>query len=165
MLKSGGKKYLTGLNRVKILISKKAILSGILLILITIFTLCENPSSVKQTIVIKTLVRGKLQTGKYSVFWDGKDESNKFVEPGTYLVWLYARTFTYEIRITALQGGVTGINDSTTAPVYGNWGLTELLQNHPEPFRIQSGTNIPFIIGEDVAGQTVEITVRKEKDE
>jgi len=127
-----------------------------------IFCLCEDPVSSNQPEVIKTLVQGRLNTGQYSVFWDGKDENNNFVEPGTYLVWLTARSFTYEIKMTALSGGA-GSNDSTTVPIYGDWGLTELLQNHPEPFRIKSGTNIPFIIGADAASQTVVLTVRKEK--
>jgi len=125
---------------------------------------CDDPASATNTVVVQTLVHGQLPAGQYSVFWDGRDEKNAFMGEGTYLVWLYARDFTYEIQVTALSGGVTGVNDSTTAPIFGNWGLTELLPNHPEPFRIKSGTNIPFIIGEDAADKTVEITVRKEAD-
>ncbi|MCD6115835.1 hypothetical protein J7K93_02370 [bacterium] len=140
---------------------RKILLMSAASLLYSIFCLCTDPVSSDKSKVIKTLVQGKLNAGQYSVFWDGKDEKNNFVEPGTYLVWLTARSFTYEIRMTALTGGA-GSNDSTTVPIYGDWGLTELLQNHPDPFRIKCGTNIPFIIGDDAASQTVVLTVRKE---
>lgn len=136
--------------------NKRYILSIFLLILFG----CSNPlSEEEEKAVVKTLVSGTLPLGEYVVFWDGTDEKNQSVPPGTYYARLYSRNFTHQIEMTALEGGKGISNDSS----YSNPGIqliTQLKQNHPNPFYIKDGTNIPFTLSEEVS---VQLTIRNKK--
>ena len=94
--------------------------------------------------------------GEFTIFWDGTDDKNKPLSAGIYYVRLWTRTFSHQIEITALHGAFTTSNDSTeffTTPTF----ITELLQNHPEPFKISEGTNIAFKMSESTQ---LQLTIR-----
>ena len=120
---------------------------------------CSDPLSEDEDAVIRTLVQGILPSGEYVWFWDGTDDSGAFVPAGTYYARLYSRDFTYQIEMTALEGGSGESNDMHLYNE-GVQPLTKLEQNRPNPFRIRDGTNIPFFIDEITASVPVQLTVR-----
>ena len=118
---------------------------------------CKNPiSEEEQNAIVNTLVSGTLSAGEYVLFWDGTNARGQTVSPGTYYARLYATAFTYQIEMTALEGGTGTSNDSSYASP-GLQPLTQLGQNHPNPFPIQDGTNIPFTLSQATA---VQLTIR-----
>lgn len=131
----------------------------ILLFITSIFFRCTDPLSADEEAVVKELFRGIIPMGRYSDFWDGKDEEGNFVTEGTYYARLESRDFTYQIEMTANAGG-TG--NSNRADIFdeGFQPLTNLEQNTPDPFLIRDGTNIPFTIDELAETITVILTIR-----
>ncbi|MFH1942202.1 MAG: hypothetical protein ABIL68_08850 [bacterium] len=121
---------------------------------------CRQPlSEQEKDAIVKTLVEGILPSGEYILFWDGTDENDQFVPVGTYYARLYSRDFTYQIEMTAKEGG-TGVSNRDELINEGLQPLTKLEQNRPNPFNIQDGTNIPFTIDDQTANTTVQLTIR-----
>jgi hypothetical protein len=121
-----------------------------------IFTVCSDPLSEKEN-VIRTLINGPVASGEYSVFWDGMNEKNDFCEPGTYIALLYTRNFTLLDTLTALPGK----SDKTNRNEYyydTPQLIDDMLDNQPDPFLIEEGTNIKFQISQDVS---IRLTIQK----
>jgi hypothetical protein len=130
----------------------------LLLIICSLCSLhCSDPlSEEEKAAIVTTIVSGPFESGEYVIFWDGTNDQGGTVRAGTYYARLWSRDFTHQIQMTALEGGKTGVNDSSfVAP--GFQPITKLLQNHPEPFPIRSGTNIPFTLA---SSASIELTIR-----
>jgi hypothetical protein len=119
---------------------------------------CSNPASNDEKNVIKILIDEPLPVGRYVVFWDGTDSNNKPLSAGNYKARLDTHSYVFEIDLTALDGTANASNDSSQIPILLPQLVTLLDQNHPNPFRIRDGTNIPFSISEY---SPVRLTIRK----
>ena len=120
---------------------------------------CSNPLSQNDKNVVKILINEREPVGKYTVFWNGTDSNNKPVPAGSYKARFVTQSYVFEIDMTALDGTAGKSNDSTRIPILLPQLETLLEFNHPEPFRIRDGTNIPYSISEDYT--TVQLTIRK----
>jgi len=100
-----------------------------------------------------------MEQGSYVVFWNGKNEKNEYVTPGTYYARLYSRNFTHQEEMTALEGG-TGVSNDSSYYSKEIQLITLLKEITPNPFKIQDGTNIPFTLDES---QTIQLTIRDKK--
>ena len=109
--------------------------------------------------VEKTLIHAYLEMGEYILFWNGTNDKNEILGSGSYFVRLFSDAFSDQIEMTALEGGGNASNDSTFINL-GYQSITELLQNHPNPFKIKDGTNIHFKLAE---ATTIQITIRNRK--
>lgn len=110
---------------------------------------CENPlkEDKKKELVITFIDDYFLDTGRYVFFWDGKDENRKYVRPGRYIVLLEIKDQQDQEYITAEEGGKAETNDQSHFEP-GYWIDHDLEEPYPEPFRVQSGINIPVLIAE-----------------
>ena len=121
---------------------------------------CSDPlSEQEEEFTVKTLFNGPLAEGRYVFFWDGTDDNNKYVSGGTYYARLYSRDFTFQITLTAQDGGTSVSNDSSLADP-GYQPLPQLDQNVPNPFKIRNGTNLPFSIDADYS---IRLTIRNKE--
>ena len=126
------------------------------LLILTFIMACSNPLSEREN-VVRTLLEGPLPSGEYSVFWDGRNEKDKFCDPGTYIALLYARNFTLIDTLTALPGNSDKTNRNEY--YYDTPQLIDDMENNdPDPFLIEEGTNIKFEISQDVS---VRLTIQK----
>ena len=128
------------------------------LILVFLFFMgCSDPlSREEEGVLVKTLYDGPLAAGRYVVFWDGTGDDQKFVQAGTYYARLYSRDFTFQIEMTAQDGG-TGVPNDSSLSDPGYQPLPGLEQNRPNPFKIRNGTNLPFTLDNTY---TIRLTVR-----
>ena len=117
---------------------------------------CSDPSSSDDKYIVKTLIDEYWGQGQYVEFWDGTDDKNKPLPAGTYYVRLWTRNYSNQITIEAQDGLFRTSNDSTVFFPTATF-ITLLEQNHPDPFRIREGTNIPFQLAES---GTIELTIR-----
>lgn len=117
---------------------------------------CDWFSNDDEEAVVKNLLKGYWPMGEYIIFWDGTNEKGETVSHGTYYVRLYSELFSDQKKMTALEGGGNASNDSTFINE-GFQSITELLQNHPNPFKVKDGTNVHFKLSQ---GMTIELTVR-----
>lgn len=131
-----------------------------LFFLIVLMLGCSDPlSEEEKKAVVTTLFTGFLESGEYSFFWNGKNEAGENAQAGTYYARLYSLNFTHQIEMSAWEGG-SGVSNDSSYIAPGFQPITHLLQNHPNPFLIRSGTNIPFTLSTSV---TVELTIRNQK--
>ena len=110
---------------------------------------CSDPLSDNENIV-RTLISGPLQAGQYSVFWDGTDDKDNFVEAGQYVALLYTRNFTLIDTLNALPGTEEKYNRNdyyNDVPVL----MDEMYDNEPDPFYIEDGTNLRFGISSETS--------------
>lgn len=114
-----------------------------------ILSACSNPIKEDKDTLIRTLVDDPLRAGIYMKYWDGKDNNQKTVAPGTYICRFWAEDYGNEIEMNAKEGtsgksadatGTGGLffDDSRIPPNY------DLEQNFPDPFYAKDGTNIRF---------------------
>ena len=135
---------------------KKIFIFGLLTVCLLIMSVCSDPSSSDDKYIVKTLIDEYWGQGQYTEFWDGTDDNNKPLPAGTYYVRLWTKNYSNQIKIEAQDGTFRTTNDSTVffpTPTF----ITLLEQNHPNPFRILEGTNIPFQLAES---GTIELTIR-----
>ncbi len=118
---------------------------------------CSDPLSSDEDAVVKTLLDGPLEGGRYVLFWDGTDDTGHSVQPGTYYARLFSRDFTFQVQMTALAGGGTGVSNDSSMWDPGYQPLPGLEQNTPNPFKIKDGTNLPFTLD---AAYSIRLTVR-----
>lgn len=104
---------------------------------------CKNPVSAQKVIILidDYLIDG----GKYVFYWDGKNEDKQYVEPGDYVVVLEIKDWQQQEIITAIKGGSPGENNQSHFEP-GFWQYPELLEPFPNPFKVQSGVNIPILL-------------------
>ena len=123
------------------------IISSLLIVsLIAVMTACENPFKVeKKKEEIKRLVDDYFANGRYTVFWNGKDNKGKWISAGKYIYVMEAGDFVDQFIMTAQEGG-SGKNIDSTEAIIGGIYFFDLEQNSPEPFKIKDGTNIRFQI-------------------
>lgn len=137
------------------------ILISILLTILFLSCLnCKNPfkeEKKKQEIII--LVDDYLiESGRYILFWDGKDKNKKYIEPGKYIVFLEIKDWQDQEFITAETGGKVGKNNKSRFEP-GFWYSPDLEEPFPNPFQIKSGVNIPVLISEP---SRVKLTIFKD---
>ena len=121
----------------------------IVVILVTLTWRCENPLSEekKKQQVLLFIDDYFPEIGRYFFYWDGKDENRKYVNPGRYIVLLEIKDFQDQHYITIEEGGKPNQNDKSHFEP-GFWTYTELEPTDPNPFKVQSGTNIIMRLSE-----------------
>ena len=121
---------------------------------------CENPlKEEKKKQEVLRLVDDYLASGRYNIFWDGKDSKGKYISAGKYIYVMEAGDFTDQFFMNAQEGGTGKLNDSTFYEPWPGYIGHELGQNSPEPFKIKNGTNIPFRVG---PAARVRVTIYKD---
>ena len=60
-----------------------------------------RPKEDKDTLV-RTLIEGSIDPGKYVIFWNGKDKNKNLLGGGNYICKFYTRDYGDEIELTAL---------------------------------------------------------------
>lgn len=119
---------------------------------------CSDPASSDRKYIVKTLIEEEYwPEGQYSIFWDGTDDENNLLAPGTYYVRLWSRNFTHQIEMTAESGRFSEYNDDGTYSMITETLITLLYQNKPDPFIISEGTCIPFDLAEPAR---IQLTIR-----
>jgi len=144
----------------KFLLTLIKILSIIIIVASFGILRCSNPADKeKERIVIRILVDDYLEdTGRYVFYWDGKDKNRKYITPGKYIYAIQTKTFQDFDYFTAEAGGKEGENNEEHLEP-GFWNDFELEKAYPDPFKIMSGVNIPFLLSEPAK---VKITIYQE---
>jgi len=139
---------------------KKFINIFILFLVILSVISCKNPfkEEKKKEPVIILLHEYLEESGKYIVYWDGKDENGKYVQPGRYIYLMEVKTFQDQDVMTAEAGGKLGKNNEQHFEP-GFWTDFELGHAYPDPFKILEGVNIPIIVSQPA---TVKLSIYKE---
>ncbi len=114
---------------------------------IALLTGCKNPFNEEKT---KVLIRDEVfynpPMGRYVYYWNGLDNKGKTIKPGRYIVILEMKNFQDQDYVTALEGGKPG--SAETGYRYYNeiWTKNELGLIEPNPFHINAGCAITFIL-------------------
>jgi len=142
---------------------KTNLTSVALLLLAAMLSLqCKNPfkseEAQKQRILILVNNEYLAETGRYVAYWDGKNSNGQYIVAGKYIVLMEAKNFNDQTFVTAEEGGKTGGNNHQHLEP-GFWSHYELEAPYPNPFKIQSGVNIPFLVPQ--AGR-VKISIYKD---
>lgn len=98
------------------------------------------------------------ETGRYVFYWDGKDDNKKYVKPGRYIYAMQTKEYDSWEYVTVNTGGKTGANNEEHFEP-GFWHSFELEEAFPNPFELEAGTNIPFLVSEKAR---VKILIYKE---
>lgn len=121
---------------------------------------CGDPLSDREDIV-RILAEGLMTSGQYSIFWDGRDNKNQFVEAGTYFALLYTQDFSLIDTLTALAGGTKEKTNWNQYDYHNPQLMDEMENNEPDPFYIVEGTNIRFRLSRDINAR---LTIQKPKE-
>lgn len=121
--------------------------SLVIVFILLFLTACENPLKEEQKkervlIFFDEYVR---ETGRYILYWDGKDENRNYVDPGRYIVLLEIKDWQDQEYIVVQDGGKAGKNNQSRFEP-GYWLSNDLEVPFPDTFRVASGTNIPFVL-------------------
>ena len=110
---------------------------------------CKDPlGDDKKKPLVRTLLNESLpQSGKYIVYWNGKDDNGEYITPGKYIIILEVRDLQDTDFVTAVGGGKPGENNEGNV-IPGFYINSRLEPPYPNPFEILSGVNIPFIVHE-----------------
>lgn len=120
------------------------------IIIFILFTLsltlsCQNPlkEEKKKEKVITFIDDYLIDGGKYYFYWNGMDENRTFVDAGDYIVLFEVKDLQMQEMVTAQSGGTPNENNvSRFEPSF--WRDNELLEPFPNPFKVQSGLNVPI---------------------
>ncbi len=121
---------------------------------------CENPlkEEQKKERVLIFADDYLAETGRYVLYWDGKNEQRKYVEPGRYIVLLEIKDWQDQEYIVAEPGGKPQENNRARFEP-GYWLSNDLETPFPDTFRVESGTNIPIVLS---APNRVKISIYKD---
>jgi hypothetical protein len=120
---------------------------------------CNPFKEEKKKELVKVLVNDYLgETGRYVVYWDGKDKNGKYIFAGKYIYLLEVKDFQDQDFMTAEEGGRPGANNQEHFET-GIWSNFELEPASPNPFKIKDGVNIPFLVSQPA---TVKISIFKD---
>lgn len=136
------------------------IFSACLIILLAVS--CDPVSREESEAIVRFIIDGPMEMGKYTKFWDGHNNKGDYVDPGIYYVRLYSKDFSDQVSITVEEGGSNAANYDEKID-YGSFGFTQLSGVEPNPFKVKNGTNISFIIGGEDAGKTIQLSIRNRK--
>lgn len=120
----------------------------VILLAVLIFTgNCSNPfkEENKKELVLEFINDRFDFPGRFILFWDGKDEKGNFVTPGRYIVLLEIKSWQDQEYVTVEEGGKDRANDQSRGEP-GYWIDHDLQEPFPNPFRVQSGVNIPILL-------------------
>ena len=111
---------------------------------------CSDPASANKETLVRTLPTVPLNPGEYSYFWDGKDDSDQYVEPGRYYCELYEATVGDTIQMTVLEGGEASLPYFPNPERIGSPSASTIIlyYNQPDPFHVKEGTKIYFTLPE-----------------
>ncbi len=124
---------------------------------------CSDPLSKNKEAIVRILLDEPLERARYKVFWDGKNDKEQYVTPGTYWAILYTSEFDDQLSMLVQEGGITEANYEGEVTEYGSFGFLELVSIEPDTFKVKEGTNITFIIDDQAAGKTVRLDIRNKK--
>lgn len=125
---------------------------------------CSDPLSGEGEAVVRILVDEPLVMARHTIYWDGKNDKEQYVSPGTYYARLYNNIQSDDQQSMLVQEGGTPEANFQGQPVeYGSYGIFEIESIEPDTFKVKEGTNITFIIGDRAAGNTVRLVIRNKK--
>jgi hypothetical protein len=125
---------------------------------------CSDPLSGGGEAVVRILVDEPLEMARYTIYWDGKNNKEEYVSPGTYYALLYNNIQSDDQQSMQVQeGGVPEANFKGQLIEYGSHGIFEIESIEPDTFKVKEGTNITFIIGDRAAGEIVRLVIRNKK--
>ncbi|MBN1480337.1 hypothetical protein JXA70_08710 [candidate division KSB1 bacterium] len=128
----------------------KIILACFVVVSILISIQCSNPfKSEEKKELVNYFFNDILElTGRYVLYWDGKDNNNNYITPGRYIIVLIIKDWQDQLYVTAEPGGKVGANDKSHFEP-GYWQFNELEPTDPDSsFQIQAGVNIRFLLAE-----------------
>ena len=141
------------------ILKKLSLFLMIIFVIVTTIT-CSNPfeeETLKEEVIV--LLHEYLgESGRYVIYWDGKDKNDKYISPGKYIYLLDIKGVQDQDYLRALEGGKPGENNEGHFEP-GVWTHTELQPAYPDPFKVYAGINIPFLLS--VPG-TVKLTIYKD---
>ncbi len=123
-------------------VTKKALRATLSLLLLLVGG-CSNPVSHEKVILL--IDEYLSESGRYVFYWNGMDENKKYVDPGDYIVLFEIKDWQQQETITAVKGGVPNENNQSHFEP-GFWQYNELEAPYPNPFKVQSGVNIPILL-------------------
>ena len=136
----------------------------ICLFLGSILLTCSDPLSEEGEAVVRILVDEPLDMARHTVYWDGKNDKEEYVTPGTYYARLYNNLQSDDQQSMLVEeGGIPEVNFQGQPIEYGSFGIFEIESIEPDTFKVKEGTNITFIIGDQAAGKTVRLVIRNKK--
>ncbi len=125
---------------------------------------CSDPFSGDKDATVRILIDQPLEMARYTVYWDGKNDKEQYVTPGTYYVRLYNNEQPDDQRSMLVQeGGTAEANYEGEPVITGNYGFFEIESIEPDTFKVKEGTNITFIIGPQAEGKTTRLIIRNKK--
>ena len=104
---------------------------------------CKNPVAAERVIIL--IDDYLVESGRYIFYWNGKDDDKRYVEPGDYIIVLEIKDFQQQETVTAVKGGLPNENNQARFEP-GFWQDHELQSPFPNPFKVQSGVNIPILL-------------------
>ena len=121
---------------------------------------CKNPfKDEKKKELVRVLMNDYLvDVGRYIYYWDGKDKNGKYITPGRYIYLMEVKDFQDQDYVTAQAGGKIGANNQEHFET-GFWNSFQIEPAYPNPFKIQEGVNIPFLVSRPA---TVKISIFKD---
>ena len=140
---------------------KKNVFKIMLLLLVGILHFaCENPleEEQKKERILIFMDEYLVESGRYILYWDGKDDERKYVEPGRYIVLLEIKDWQDQEYIVAESGGKPDANNRARLEP-GYWLSNDLETPVPDTFRVESGTNFPVVLS---APNRVKISIYKD---
>ena len=137
---------------------------AVCILLIPVFFTCSDPLSGDGEAIVRILVDEPLVMARYTVYWDGKNDKEQYVSPGTYYARLYNNIQSDDQQSMLVQEGGTPEANFQGEPIeYGSHGIFEIESIEPDTFRVKEGTHITFIIGDRASGNTVRLVIRNKK--
>jgi len=125
---------------------------------------CSDPLSDDKDAVVRILRDEPLERGKYTVYWDGKNDNEQYVTPGTYYARLYNNAQPDDqLSMLVREGGTPEANFHGESVEYGLFGFFSIESIEPDTFNVKEGTNIVFIIDDQAEGKTTRLVIRNKK--
>jgi hypothetical protein len=136
---------------------------GIILAL-ALFAFCKNPlEEEKKKEPVRDVYYTQAPIGRHIYFWDGKDENGTFVSPGKYIIVMEVKHWQDQQTVIALAAGKPGANDDWDLYFNEFYSDYELLVPEPDPFKVQEGVNIGFLVGNpEETAASVKLSIYKD---
>lgn len=125
---------------------------------------CSDPMSDEKDEIVRILVDESLEMARHTIYWNGKNEQQQYVSPGTYYARLYNNSQPDDqLSMLVQEGGTSEANYEGEPVEYGSYGIFGIESIEPDTFQVKEGTNITIIIDDQAAGKTTRLVIRNKK--